>query len=216
MDDLSARGLMPSAVMKLLGSLSSDRLDLVEDYIDYWDAAKKVGDVGPGFLYDLIKNGDPLPTGFETRRQRASRLVAEEERKNAARIQERLKADYAKYTEELIGRLIADLPPGEFENRVATHKADTANQSGFWNERPELAEQFARHAVRAEISKAALLPTYEDFCHPQFPKVSLELGVPQGDFSDVFAVPRGESSPQDGSSSPESTPIPAVSTVAVE
>ena len=32
-DDLSARGLMPSAVLKLLGSISSDRLDKIPDYL---------------------------------------------------------------------------------------------------------------------------------------------------------------------------------------
>jgi hypothetical protein len=203
MDDLSARGLMPSAVMKLFGSLSSDRLDIVEDYIDYWDKAKKDGDVGPGFLYDLIKNGDPLPTGFETRRQRASRLAEEEQRKSAARIQERLKADYELHTERLIDRFIADLPPGDFENRVAAYMADPANQSGFWSERPELAEQFARHAVRADISKGVSLPTYEDFYFQESPRVSAELNLDHAelDFKPTPAAAHVER-PQPASSTP--------------
>jgi hypothetical protein len=174
-DDLSARGLMPSAVLKLLDLLSPERLDTVPDYIDYWDKARKDGDVGPGFLYELIKNGDPLPAGFETRQQRVARLAAEEQRKNVARVQERLKGDYEKHTEHLIDRFIATLAPGDFESRVAAHKSEAANQSGFWNDRPELAEQFARHAVRAAISKEVSLPTYEDFCLQEFPRVATEL-----------------------------------------
>ena len=93
-DDLSARGLMPSAVLKLLGALPSDRLDKIPDYIDYFDQARKGGDVGPGLLYDLIKNGAPLPASFETTRQKADRLAAEDRSKNLARIQEELKSEY--------------------------------------------------------------------------------------------------------------------------
>ena len=42
---------------------------------------------------------------------------------------------------------------GDFDRRIAAHMADPANQSDFWKERPDMAEQFARHAVRAEIAK---------------------------------------------------------------
>jgi hypothetical protein len=180
-DDLSARGLMPSNVLRLLGTLSPDRLEAVGDYIDYWDKAKKGGDVGPGFLYDLIKNGNPLPAGFESSRQRTARVAAEERRKNVARVEEQLKADYSKHTEQLVDRFIADLPPGEFENRVAIHKSETANQSGFWSERPELAEQFARHAVRAEISKGVTLPAYEDFHSREFSRIAGQLHLAPGE-----------------------------------
>jgi hypothetical protein len=181
-DSLSARGLMPSAVLRLLGALSSDRLAAVDDYIDYWDKAKKEGDVGPGFLYELIKNGDPLPAGFETRRQQAARIAAEERRRNAARIEERIKADYVKYTEQLIDRCIADLPPGDFERRVAAHKSEAASQSDFWSQRPDMADQFARHAVRTEISKSLSLLSYEDFRRLEMPRVAVQFHLNASEF----------------------------------
>ena len=175
-DDLSARGLMPSAVLKLLSALPSDCLDKIPDYIDYFEQARKGGDVGPGLLYDLIRNGDPLPASFETRRQKAERITAEDRRENVGRIQEELKSEYEIFTRQAIDRYIADeLPPEECDRRVAAHMAEPANQSDFWKERPDVAEQFARHAVRAEISKAISLPAYEDFFRRKFLLADFEL-----------------------------------------
>ena len=48
--------------------------------MEYWDSVKKTKEVGPGFLYDLIKNGDPLPQNFESKNQREERLAAESRR----------------------------------------------------------------------------------------------------------------------------------------
>ncbi len=175
-DDLSARGLMPSAVLKLLGTLSAARLETIPDYIDYFDKAKKAGDVGPGLLYDLIKNGDPLPSGFETSGQKAERLAAEDRTKALARAAEARKAEYEIYTRQAIDQFIAEvLPPGELDRRVAAYMADPTNQSDFWREHPDMAEQFARHAVRAEISKGMNLPSFEDFSRGELPTTALKL-----------------------------------------
>jgi hypothetical protein len=174
-DELSARGLMPSVALKLLGSLPADRLDSVSDYMDYWDKARKGSDVRPGLLYDLIKNGEPLPADFETSRKRADRQAAEEHRKVVAAAEERLKSEYEDHCRVAIDRFIAGLPPGEFDRRVAEYRAQPANQSEFWNERPDVADQFARHAVRAEISKTVSLPAYEDFYIQRLPHVLAEL-----------------------------------------
>lgn len=170
-DDLSARGLMPSAVLKLLGSLPSARLETIPDYIDYFDQAKKAGDVGPGLLYDLIKNGAALPAGFETRRQKVERLAAEDRAKSLARAEDTLKAEYEAYARHALDRFIAEqLPPGELDRRIAAYMADPVNQSDFWKEHPDMAEQFARHAVRAEIAKGMSLPSYEDFTRRELPE----------------------------------------------
>jgi hypothetical protein len=175
-DDLSARGLMPSAVLKLIRSLPAERLETIPDYIEYWDRARKGGDVGPGFLYDLIKTSDPLPAGFETKRQQADRLAAENRSKNQGRLQEALKAEYEEHGRQAIDQFITEeLPPGEFDRRVAAYMADPSNQSDFWKEKPEMAEQFARHAVRAEISKRVSLPAYEDFYRRELPRLAAKL-----------------------------------------
>ena len=176
MDDLSARGLMPSAVLKLLDTLPPDRLNSIPNYIDYFDQAQKGGDVGPGLLFDLIRNGDPLPASFETRWQKAERIAAEDRKENLGRIQEELKAEYESFTRQAIDGYIAEeLPTGEFDRRVAAHMAEPANQSDFWKERPDVAEQFARHAVRAEISKGISLLAYEDFSPRELPRIAAKL-----------------------------------------
>lgn len=174
-DDLSARGLMPSAVLKLLGSLAPEGLDKIPDYIDYFDHARKGGDIGPGLLYDLIRNGDPLPANFETRQQKSDRLTAEGRSKNATRIQEELRSEYEIHTRQAIDRYIAELPPGEFDRRVAAHMAAPANHPDFWKDRSDMAEQFARHAVRAEIAKGMTLPTYEDFSRRELPRIAAKF-----------------------------------------
>ena len=78
-DDLSARGLMPSSVIKLLGSLASDRLDKIPDYIDYFDHSTKGRGYWAGLLYELIRNTQ-RPVAGELRnqkQQKADRLAAE-------------------------------------------------------------------------------------------------------------------------------------------
>lgn len=197
-DDLSARGLMPSTVLKLLSSLPADQLDKVPDYIEYWDKARKGSDVGPGLLYELIKNGQPLPADFETKRQRADRLASEEHRKKLIAARERLKAEYEEHCRQVVDRFIEGLPAGEFESRVAAHKAETANQSEFWNERPDVAEQFARHAVRTEIAKTVSLPAYEDFYMREMPRMAAELKLDPSEvnFENREAAPAREEASQ--------------------
>ena len=175
-DDLAARGLMPSAVLKLLESLPADRIASVRDYIEYWDSQKRVGEVRPGLLYELIKNGERLPSSFETGQKRAARLAAADRQKKLHRLQAALKAKYEDYRRATTDRFVAGaLPPGELENRVATHKARILSQEGFWSERPEMAEQFARHAVNAEIAKGVSLLSYDDFRRQELPGVLSNL-----------------------------------------
>lgn len=163
-DELAARGLMPSVALKLLGSIEPSRLAGVVDYLDYWDSLKTTKEVGPGLLYELIKNGDPLPAGFETRRHKAQRMEAEDRRKQTAQIEAARRTKYETYCRQVIDRAVEDLPPGEFEHRVSIRRNEMANQPGIWNEglRPEMADQLARHAVRAAIAEMVNVPTYAD------------------------------------------------------
>jgi hypothetical protein len=170
---------MPSAAIKLLDSIVPDRRDSVRDYVEYWDSIKKAKkDVGPGFLYDLIKNGDPLPSSFETKKQRDERLTAEDRKRKLAQAEESLRSGYEEHCRRVVDRFIAEeLPLGEFDGRVAEYKAEMLAQPGIWSDRPDMAEQFARNAVRAEFSKRASLPSYEDFRQKELPGILSNLQI---------------------------------------
>ena len=165
-DELSTRGIMPSSAMKLLRSLSPERLDQVADYIDYWDglkATKKV--VGQGLLYNLIREGNPLPSSFETRRQREQRQTAETRRQKQMLVKDALTQRYEEHRSLVVDRFIAEqLPPGEFERRVAVQKTKDSQQQGLWNTmRPELVENMARHTVRNQIAEQLTFQPHEEF-----------------------------------------------------
>ena len=175
-DELSNRGLMPSSAMKLLRRLSPQRLEVVGDYIDYWDATKKTKDVGEGFLYSLIKEGSPLPANFETRRKRGDRQAAEERRQNLLRLNDELRAAYEDHCERMVDRFIAEeLSPGEFENRVEERKKELVQQGEFWgNDRPELVAKMAEHQVRKEIAPSVVV-SYGEFSRRQLPVTLAKL-----------------------------------------
>lgn len=182
-DELAARGLMPSTVMKLLESLPPEQLDRVPDLIEYWDAQRRVADVRPGLLYDLIRKGEPLPVGFETRRRRAERLASEERGKKLERAYETVERRYEAYCRQSVDRYIAEaLPAGEYERRVSARREETLQVPGYWAEHPEFAEQLARRQVQAEIAKVVPLPTLEEFRQQELPRILSELNLDPGDF----------------------------------
>ena len=177
-DQLSARGLMPSSAMKLLRSIPQDRLGQVEDFIDYWDDVKRTKEVGQGFLYTLIKEGNPLPGNFETRAKRRERLTAEDRRQKLILIKDALKLEYDEHCRHAIDQFISgELPAGEFERRVAVRKNELSKQGGLWdtNTRPEFMDTMARHAVRAEIAKSISVIAYDDFYPRRLPALLAEL-----------------------------------------
>lgn len=190
-DELVSRGIVPSAAMKLLGEFDPEQLTRAHDWIEYWDGLRKTKDVGTGLLYELIKNGDPLPISFESRSRRAERQAAEDRRLNQGRAQEMLKSRYEEYRRQAVARFMADqLPPEDFERRVEAYKAEMLSQPGFWNERPEMADQFARHAIRAEIAKEANLLSEEAFRHKELPAIASELDLDPTEL-DLDAGPPG-------------------------
>lgn len=175
-DELCARGLRPSDVLKLLESLPSDRLDHISNYIEYWDAEKQKKDVGPGLLWDLIKTGDPLPPTFETKRQRVQRLSVDERRRKMNHVQEVMESSYEDYRRQAVDRYMSEgLPPGDFDRRVDEYKKEMLGQPGIWSNRPEVAEQFARHAIRAESAKAVTVLPYEEFYRKELPGLLARL-----------------------------------------
>lgn len=177
-DELSTRGLMPSRAMKLLQSIPADHLKQVEDFIDYWDEVKRTKDVGQGFLYSLIKEGNPLPASFETRGKRRERQAAEDRRQKLVMIKDALQLEYDEHCRQTIDRFIAEeFPAGEFERRVEVRKNELSKQGGLWdgNMRPELMDNMARHAVRAEIAKSVSIVPYQDFYHRRLPALLAEL-----------------------------------------
>ncbi len=162
-DELAARGLVPSAALNLLAGLSPERLAAVTDYIEYWDSLRARGDVGPGLLYKFIKDGQPLPAGFETSRRREGRREAEEWAKRARQLDEDLEKRYAEYCREALNCAIAETPAEEFERRVMARYQEITAGSEFFEERPEVAKQLAEHDVRAEIGRTIALPSLEEF-----------------------------------------------------
>lgn len=173
-DELAARALAPSVAMKLLRSIPEEHLERVRDYIDYWDSQKSVG---PGLLHDLIKNFDPLPPTFTTRRQRETH--ERDAKRNADRwmVKQALEQQYEAYQQETIDRFIAEeLTAEEFEYRVQAFKKTTSQQEQLWLGKPSptLAEHLARNAIRAEISKQVRILSFEDFRKRELPRILSE------------------------------------------
>ena len=178
--ELSARGLLPAAALKLLQSIPEDRLEAVGDYIDYWDATKKTKEVGEGFLYSLIKEGSPLPATFETRIQREERQRREQRSKDLERLKSALKQAYADHCKRVIDRFIADeLEPGEFDRRVELRKKELNQQGSFFQRvGPEILTKHATEDVRSEIAPEV---SYEEFYKRELPNVLARLELNAAD-----------------------------------
>jgi hypothetical protein len=180
LDELVARGLMASVAMKLLANLSLEQTECVTDYIDYWDFAKATNDVGPGFLYDLIKQCKPLPSGFEVNRQRLERKVNDERSYRLLMAKQMLDFAYDQYSRETIDQFIDEqFSKAELEHRIQTKKRELsshhrANRSAF-------SDQIAQHAVRAEIAPLVPLISFADFCRREAPGILSEYQIDPAD-----------------------------------
>ena len=184
-DQLSARGLMPSVEVKLLASISADRHDQVRDYIDYWDKAKNVE---PGFLYDLIKNGGPLPSSFETRGKQEKKRSAQQHREQLHAIKEELTSAFDRYRQAVIDRFIADeLTTDEFERRVAARVKMSPPQEGIWN-RPDVLEQTARRSERKRVEEEMgthRFMSHQEFRRQELPGILTALQLEMADFPEL-------------------------------
>jgi len=197
--ELAARGLFRSQATKLLISLNPEQLEKVGDFIEYWDAARSSKPVTPGLLYDLIRNGDPLPIGFETQARREGRLEEEERRNKLARLDEEIERRHGEYCRRAIDRLVTEIPPDEFERRLSDRREETSKANGFWGQRPELADQFARQEVRAEIARSGTLRSLQEFRNQELPTILHELGLDPAELGLEVAPPPAQ---------PEGHPLP--------
>lgn len=180
-DDLAARGIMPSVAIKLLAALPPERRAAVAAYIEYWDSLKEKKDVGAGLLYNFIRSGDPLPAGFKTAQQQQDENVAEERRVRRQRAHNLLQTAYEKYARDATKRFIEEeFPKDVFARRVEDAKAQYAG-SGTMFEKPEIAAQMARHSVWAEVAKEAPICTFEDFCAREGALILAEEGLDSAD-----------------------------------
>lgn len=207
-DELACRGIMPSVATRLLDGFDASRLARVADKIEYWDSLQKTGRAGAGLLHEFIKSDIALPNGFEPRKTKEVRVALEFRRTNLTRVAEAVEHKYTEYCRQTVDRFVAkEIPVGEFERRVMERKEETAKSSGFWGVRPELAEQLARHEVRAEVTKSVPLLSLEQFRERELPKILHELGLDSAEFGQ-----RVELSPTDQESdTPQEAPaVPLV------
>jgi len=182
-DALVGRGLLPSAVLKLLRAIPSSRVEKVFDYIEYWDKIKATKEVGPGLLYKLIETGDPLPATFETQQQQAARANSEERRRKLHLVKESLTVAYEDYRRSVIDRFINDeLTSEEFDKRVSNQLAEISKQPGLWTNRQEHLKSIARHQVRLQIASNLPMLSEEEFCSRELPRMLNELHLDPTEF----------------------------------
>jgi uncharacterized membrane protein len=165
----------------LLVSLPTDQLERTPDYIEYWDAQKSTGkNVGPGFLYELIRKGDPLPSSFETSRQRAVREAEQKKRSLIVQAKQAIEFAYDDYKSDTIDRYIADrVSADDFARRVELASKAAAKQQSFWERavRPETRHHMAEHQVRAEIVKDVPLLSFEEFHRREASRILTSYGI---------------------------------------
>jgi hypothetical protein len=131
LDELVSRGLMASAATNLLNAIPAARRESVPDYIEYWDFIKSTKQVGAGLLYELIKNGDPLPPAFQTRRQQAARRAAEERRDQLIMAKQSFDVEYDEYVRTTVDRFVDGEFKEEFTRRVEAKTKELNNQRNY-------------------------------------------------------------------------------------
>jgi hypothetical protein len=177
LDQLVARGFVPSVGMKLLNTLSPEQLDRVQDYIDYWDSAENVR---PGFLHELIKSGRPLPPGFQTSRQLVASKAAAERKRQIEMAKQSLGLAYDQYTNEVLDRYIDnELPKEQYEHLLQVNRKAMSQQGSFFHkyQNNPTFENMVRRAVRAEIRKSINVLPFDEFCRRESPGILAEYGI---------------------------------------
>jgi hypothetical protein len=151
--------------------------------------------VGPGLLHDLIKNGDPLPSHFESSRQREARRLADERRERLHLAKQSLEVAYEEYSRAAVDRFIAaEFPQDEFMRRVEAKKRELNSQFSFWEKmsKPEFSESMASAAVRSEIAKQVSLLSFEDFCRREGPRILADYNIDPAELGLMPVPPSAE------------------------
>ena len=178
-EEFSARGFMPAKALKLLQSIPEERLEVVGDYINYWDELKKTKEVGAGLLYSFIKEGTELPATFETRKQREERQRSEHRTENLRRFKSEIKQAYYDHCKRVGDRFIAEeLEPGDFDRRVEIRKEEFIQQGRFPFLGPESLTRSAAEEVRRELVPEV---SYEEFYRRELPNVLAKLELNAAD-----------------------------------
>jgi hypothetical protein len=183
-----------SAAIKLIVAVQH-RIDTVPDYVEYWDHIRASGkDVGTGLLYDLIKNGDPLPSGFETSRQRASRRAAEERRSRLRTAKQSLEFEYDEYRRAEVDRYIAEgMPKDEYEALLAEERKAVSSQHGLWSRNlpAETLEQMAVGGARRRVADRVTFASFDEFCRREARRILADYQIDPSEL--------GISAPENGS-----------------
>ena len=199
-DQLSARGIMPSVAMKLLARIPAEQHETVFEYIEYWDSIP-TQKRGTGLLYNLIEKNEPLPSSFESRRIREKKRTDEERAELLRIIKESLKADYEAYRHRTVDQFIAtQLSIPEFERRVAVRSRELSSQQtldldSIWN-RPEIRERQAQHEVRSQIENEINFLPFEEFRLRELPRILAELKLQPADLG--ITSPANQDIPETG------------------
>lgn len=175
-DELSARGLMPSVAMKLIASTPPDRQPEIVDYMHYWDSIRT--QKRAGLLIKLIEKGDPLPASFQTRREKEEQRIADDRQRKLGVVKNALTVAYEEHRRSVVDRCIEEqLTPAEFERRVVAHKKEHSVQAELWSRSmsPEAVDHMARNAVRAQIAEVVTVLPFDEFRQRELPKILAEL-----------------------------------------
>ena len=160
---MSDRGVV--GALALLQTLSPVQLDQAPDWIEYYDIIQ--GQKTPGLLIKLLRSTDPLPSTFESSRERKKRQIEAEHRQRLRDARESLDHAYADYQQEAIDRHINDnLPEGEYTRRVEAEKQKFMNETSDWLKNPnsQLIQTLAEQAVRKQIAHEIAGVSFEEFC----------------------------------------------------
>ena len=203
-DELAARGLMPSAAMKLIASLPPSRRDQALDYIEYWDSLKANKEVGPGLLYELIRNGDRLPANFQTSRERAAKKTAADRQHALAMAQQSLYFAYEEYERDALDRYIEiEVPPDEYQRIYNGYKQQMSKQGSFFENRTgPMFEEMIQAAVRAEIRKTMNVIPFPEFCRREASRVLADSDISPAELG-ITNPPGMESEPEGSTKEPE-------------
>lgn len=180
LDQLAARGFVSSVAAKLLVAVHP-RIEGVSDYIEYWDHLRGAGkEVGPGLLYELIKNGDPLPSTFETSRDRDARKQSDEKRQRLTMAKQSLEFAYDEYRRAVLDRYITDvLPADEYERIVSEERRAVSSQHGLWTRTlpPETLEQMAVGGARSRIAESVSFASFDEFCRREARRILVDYNI---------------------------------------
>lgn len=118
--------------------------------------------------------------------QYASRAMAQfeearqaRERSRIARGRQAMEAAYEQYKDEILDRLIANLPLEEYDRMVGTYKAEMGKEGSFfekYSDRP-MFHDMARSAVRSDLRKTLDVVPFDHFCRQEAARILADYQI---------------------------------------